>query len=344
MITNYIGADVDCKMTELAVERNRQIVTRDRVPTDIRSIRNFLGSIPGRKEMVIEEGPMAGWLYRNLRVDVDKLVVCDPRRNKLIGSDGEKTDPMDAQNLAILLRGGYLREVYHSQDQQRVAFKETVALYYDRVKDAVRQTNKLRSCCRSYGICMPARALKDPLFRRDWVDQLGLVSLCKQLNILWTGFDTTSKQVRMAKTELARQAKAYPIISYWKEMPGIGLIRAATVFAYLDTPWRFKTSKKLWKYCGVGLRRFASGSDNQGRLKPGNVRLFRHVNRKLKAAILGAAVSAIGISDNPFRTHYQRMLSNGVTESNARHTVARKMLTVMWGMWKTNRRYKQSLV
>jgi len=294
--------------------------------------------------MVIEEGPMAGWLYRNLKDDVDKLVVCDPRRNKLIGGDGEKTDPIDAQNLAMLLRGGYLREVYHTQDQQRVAFKETVALYHDRVRDAVRQINKLRSCCRSYGIRMPARALKDPLFRRDWVVQLGLVSLCKQLNILWLGFDTASKQVRMAKRELARQAKAYPIISYWKQLPGIGLIRAATLFAYLDTPWRFKTPKKLWKYSGVGLKRFASGSDNQGRPKPGNVRLFRYVNRKLKSAILGAATSAINMSDNPFRTHYRRMLTNGVTESNARHTVARKMLTVMWGMWKTNCRYNSSLV
>ena len=159
MITNYIGADVDCKMTELAVERNRQIVTRDQVPTDIKSIRNFPGSISGRKEMVIEEGQMAGWLYRNLRADADKLVVCDPRRNKLIGADGEKTDTIDAQNLAMLLRGGYLREVYHTQDQQRAAFKGTVALYYDRVRDAVRQINKLRSCCRSYGTRMPASVL-----------------------------------------------------------------------------------------------------------------------------------------------------------------------------------------
>lgn len=344
MTINYIGADVDCKMTEMAVERNGQIVVRDRVPTNIKSIRDFLGSIPGKKQLVIEEGPMAGWLYRNLRVDVDKLVVCDPRRNKLIGGDGEKTNPIDAQNLAMLLRGGYLREVYHTQDQQRVAFKQTVALYYDRVRDAVRQINKLRSCCRSYGIRMSARALKDPIFRKEWLDQLGHVSLCKQLNILWIGFDSVRKQVRMTKTELARQAKAYPIISYWKQLPGIGLIRAATVFAYLDTPWRFKTPKKLWKYCGVGLKRFASGTDNQGRPKPGNVRLFRYVNRKLKAAILGAAVSAIGMSDNPFRTHYQRMLSNGVTESNARHTVARKMLTVMWGMWKKNCRYDERLV
>ena len=100
MVTNYIGADVDCKMTELAVERNGKIILRDRVPTDIKSLSHFLDSISGRKEMVVEEGPMAGWLYRNLRHKVDRFVVCDPRRNKLISCDGEKDDKIDAGDLA----------------------------------------------------------------------------------------------------------------------------------------------------------------------------------------------------------------------------------------------------
>jgi len=189
MSTNYIGADVDCTMTELAVERNGKIVIKDRVPTDIKSLREFLGSLPGKKEMVIEEGPMAGWLYRNLKSGVDKLVVCDPRRNKLIGGDGEKTDSIDAQNLATLLRGGYLREVYHTEDECRVAFKEMVALYHDRVKDAVRQINKLRGCCRSNGIRIPSRVLKDVFARKKWFEQLDNPNLSRRLSILWSGFD-----------------------------------------------------------------------------------------------------------------------------------------------------------
>ena len=145
MATNYIGADVDCKMTELAVERNGKIVSRDRVPTDIATLRDFLGGVRGPKVMVIEEGPMSGWLYRNLRMDVDQFVVCDPRRNKAIYADGDKTDPLDAGGLAALQRGGYTREVYPTQDEDRLALKEIVALYHDRVQDAVRPVNKLRA-------------------------------------------------------------------------------------------------------------------------------------------------------------------------------------------------------
>jgi hypothetical protein len=34
-----------------------------------------LSSIQGKKILAMEEGPMAGWLYRNISEKVDKLVV-----------------------------------------------------------------------------------------------------------------------------------------------------------------------------------------------------------------------------------------------------------------------------
>ncbi len=291
MVTNYIGADVDCKMTELAVECKGKIVVRDRVPTDIRSLNSFLGSISGKKVMVIEEGPMAGWLYRNLRAKVDRFVVCDPRRNKLISCDGDKDDAIDAGDLAMLLRGGYLREVYHTDDEGRLALKEIVALYHDRVRDAVRQINKLRGYCRCHGITIPPRVLENPSLRGLWLEDLK-PAVARQLSIMWIGLDTVAKQVRMTRKEMSRRSKAYPIIGFWKDLPGIGPIRAVTLFAYLDCPGRFGSPKKLWKYCGIGLKRFTSGSDKSGRPKPGKLRLFRHTNRKLKDAVMGAFIGS----------------------------------------------------
>ena len=49
MAISYIGANVDGKVTEFAVERNGKITDRDRVPTDIRSMSDFLSSISGKK-------------------------------------------------------------------------------------------------------------------------------------------------------------------------------------------------------------------------------------------------------------------------------------------------------
>jgi transposase len=143
---------------------------------------------------------------------------------------------------------------------------------------------------------------------------------------------------------LCTLSKRYPIIKLWSQLAGIGIIRAATLFAFLDTPWRFARKNKLWKYCGIGLQRSASGTDKKGKPKPARLQLAWAVNRLLKNVILGAAHTAINQNKNSFKDYYERMLHDGIMPSNARHTVARKMLTVMWGMWKTNSRFNENKV
>lgn len=344
MVTYYIGADVDSKMTELAIEKNEKIIQRYRVPTTIPALREVLSSIPGTKFLTFEEGPMAGWLYRNLKDNIDQLIVCDPRRNKLIACDGDKDDSIDAGKLAGLLRGGYLRAVHQSEDMGRVVLKQWVSLYHDKVREAVRQINKIRAKCRMYGIRIPRRVLRDQVSRHQWMTGLREKDLVEQLAVLWIGFDTAAKQVKMARKQLIRHSKDYEIVKYWSDVPGIALIRATTMLAYLDTPWRFSSEKKLWKYCGVGLQRTASGTDRFGRPNRGKLQLSWAVNRRLKAVITGAAMSAINQRHNIFAYEYVRMLRNAMTPSNARHAVARKLLSVLWAMWKTSSRFDESLV
>lgn len=339
MVIHYIGADVHGNNTELSIERNGKIAARHSLPTTVRAIRQVLDRLQGVKHLTFEEGPLAGWLYRGLKDQVDSLVVCDPRRNKLIASEGDKDDRIDAAKLARLLRGGYLRPIYHSDDLSRVALKRWVALYYDRVKDATRSINKLRGCCRIYGQRVPRRALRDPVVRQAWLASLE-TDLAEQVRVLLMGYDTHARQVRLARGQLARRARAFPIIAYWSALPGIGPIRATTLFAYLDTPWRFQRKNQLWKYCGVGLQRSTSGQDRKGRERPARLRLAWPMNTRLKNVVIGAALSAIRSRDNMFRQHYERMMADGALASNARHTVARKMLTVMWGMWKSQRPFE----
>ena len=344
MTTYYIGADVHSNSIELAIQNRRKIVGRYSVPATISAAAQVLDSLHGKKYMAIEEGPMASWLYRNLHQKVDRFIVADPRRNKLISSDGDHDDKIDAAKLALLLAGGYLREVYHSDDEQRVELKHWVSLYHDRVRDAVRNINKIRARCRMYGITIPRKVLRQPEHRAAWLSKLKQPALAKQLLMLWIGYDATAQQSRIAKQQLIQLSKKYPVIRSWKELPGVGLIRATTLFAYLDTPWRFKQKNKLWKYCGVGLQRTTSGTDKKGRPKPARLQLPWAVNRTVKTATIGAAISAINQKNNVFKEYYERMVKDGVIPSNARHAVARKLLTVIWGMWKTNSQFNESLV
>ena len=342
MAVYYVGADVHLNNTELAVEYNKEIIRRFSVPTTIPTIRSALEELGGRCHLTFEEGPMAGWLYRNLKGTVESITVCDPRRNKLIACDGDKDDAIDSGKLAALLRGKFLRPVYHDHNTKQLELKQWVKLYHDFVKSATRNINKVRGCCRGEGIRIPSRVVKDIMSRQQWLDRLDNRVLAEQVRLLWQGYDIAAFQGRAAKKQLERRIRGNAVLHRWSEFAGIGVIRATTIYAYLDTPWRFKRKNRLWKYCGVGLQRSSSGKDAKGRQKNGQLELFWQTNKMLKNAVMGAAMSAIRQKENEFSQYYERMLKNGITPGNARHSVARRMITVLWGIWKQQTRQQQN--
>ena len=195
-----------------------------------------------------------------------------------------------------------------------------------------------------HGVRPPRGALCNEVIWQGWLVVLGRHPVAGQLGLLWEGLEANRRQARMARQTVGRLAKAYPVVAAWQDVPGIGPIRAVTLLAYLDTPWRFAGPKQLWKYCGVGLQRRASGTDQRGRPRPGSLKLAYRVNRRLKEAVVGGAWSAIAQGDNVFADYYGRLIRKGLHEANAWHAVARKMLTVMWGMWKNNSRFHEACV
>src|SRR5207244_13635858 len=81
---------------------------------------------------------------------VTEVVVCDPRHNKLMQS-GNKSDRVDAQKLAELLRLGSLKAVYHGDNGVR-ALKELVRSYDCLVSDTTRVMNRLKAIYRGRAI------------------------------------------------------------------------------------------------------------------------------------------------------------------------------------------------
>jgi len=46
---------------------------------------------------------MAGWLFRNLSEEIEKFVVSEPRRNKLITCEGDNDDRINTNHLVCWL-------------------------------------------------------------------------------------------------------------------------------------------------------------------------------------------------------------------------------------------------
>src|SRR6516162_3726551 len=157
--SHFIGIDVHCQFCELAVVNAAgQMVQRDRCDTAIPALLQVIDGVARPRAVVIEEGPLAGWLWRELHGAVERLVVSEPRRNRLIVEDGDKDDDIDAEKLAQLLRGGFVKEVHQVASLERAVFKQQVAVYHFRVRQRVRESLRLRSLFRQHGMMIREKA------------------------------------------------------------------------------------------------------------------------------------------------------------------------------------------
>jgi transposase len=289
--------------------------------------------------VILEEGPMADWAMRVMQLYAEVLV-CDPRRNRLL-ADGDKTDDIDPGKLIELYRNHSLRAVHHPVRQSTMDLRAWVWCYHDQVKLVTAAKNKLKAAFRALGVQYGEGDIYSLAQREEWLGQLpARASVRERIRELYGNLDELSARRDRIDERVCRLADRHALIRRFMQIPGYGAIRALTFWVIVDTPYRFASPQKLWRYAGLGLRRRQSGDPRRERRLPDE-----QYNRRLKNLARGAMERAIGIGDgNPFERMYQRLLEQGVREGLARLSVARKILEVPWGMWKSNSAYDPALV
>jgi hypothetical protein len=223
-----------------------------RVATCIPALVEAIEKVPRPRKLVIEEGPLADWLSRSLSPYVDEMVVCDPQRNALIAKEGEKSDPIDWRKLAQLCRGGYIRAVHHAATLERSVLRQHVQLYHERVSRRVSEGHKIIWRARGFGLIVKHKDLSDPARRKQMLEQLPANQTVRQdMRLLLEGFDLLDEQVKKLRSRLLELSKGEPMVRRFCRVKGVKHVRAATFVAIVDTPFRFKTKQKLWKYMGT---------------------------------------------------------------------------------------------
>ena len=192
---------------------------------------------------------------------------------------------------------------------------------------------------KQHGVMARAKDFNDEDDRAKVLTQLPEQALLREmLASLWEEYDAACEREDAWRKRLTQRAKQDALVVRLTELPGVQWIRAATLRVYLDTPWRFRHKKALWKYLGIGLERRHSGKG------PEFLGVPKQVNRLLKSTILGAAKSAIAQEDNPFADQHRRWIDQGLSSRMATRNVARSLAAVMWGLWKNTTAYDPTWV
>jgi transposase len=332
--------DTHCGFCEVvAVDHRGEVQLHERCSTTIPHLVELLDKVPRPREVAIEEGPLADWLWRNLQERGEKVIVSEPRRNHLIAKESDKDDPLDAEKLAQLLRGGYLKAVHHPETQERMIFKQHVLLYQDRVQRRVAEGQRIAAMFRRFGVFIREKDFAQPGQRQDLLQRLPDNKVVRRnVNLLWQSYDVLVEQVEQMRRWLCSLGRKEETIRRFTQVPGIKWVRAALFFVTVDTPHRFRSKSALWRYLGVGLERRHSGKG------PTRVQLVRCANRQIKSALLGAARSAIRSENNPFAEQYQRWLAKDNRPAIALRNTARSLAATLWAMWKNGSAYQPEKV
>jgi hypothetical protein len=308
---HYIGLDWSLSIMAIAHmnQKSKDPKVHER-PSNIKELKDYLVSLKGRKILALEETTTSQWLYLELVDSVDRILVCDPFRNRLL-SDGPKTDKIDAGKLCMLLRAGLLKEVFHSSDVL-YDLRILVSAYEDLLGSGVRIMNQ-----------------QDALER-------GHFTTNEHAPFILEHTKKSIAMYRASKQEYKRKFEKivtkHTLAKNQKEIPGIGVIGAVKVVATVVDAHRFPYTGKYWCYCGLAQNEKFSGGRRYGHRRP-------RFNRRLKSVYKTAAASCISGTTNPMKQYYDHLIEKGIGELNARNAVARYIAKVSYGMLKNGRRY-----
>lgn len=332
----YIGIDVHAKTLSINLQdQDGTELWAQTCPTSGKELVKRITALSGPKIVIIEEGTLADWVFRLLSPHA-KVVIADPRQNRHIAGDQMINDEVSARKLAMLFRAGSIKPVHHSESDERQEFKELVQAYHDLTKQLTRCKNQIKAKFRARAITCTGNSVfnANPDNREKWLAKLKSKGARAHVQFVWERLDLMEAQRKQLLSELRRLANQFPQIGRFMQLPGIGLIRAVTFFAFLDTPFRFRTKGKLWGYCGIGIAKPSSGQSS------GPEHLNRFGNRTLKGMLKGATLSAIQAGGNPFCDKYHRQIAEGKAPELARLSVARSIANTMWAMWRKDEEYQ----
>jgi len=332
----YAALDLHSRHSVLgSMDHDGQTQPRMRFPTEANILRAQVERLRQRRRrplyLTMEAGALTRWASAIVRPLVERLIICEPRHNRLIHSNPTKCDEADVEGMCLLLRLGKLKEVWMGVDRAREIYR---ALVYELLnwRDAQRELKSLlKARYRQWGV-LKLGGLKvfSKRLRQEYLEQLAGEEERRMLWRIYAQHDQAIAQWKETLKEVNRSGREFWEVREFQRIPGIGPMAAHIFSAIIEEPARFSNKHKLWKYAQLGI------TDRTSDNKPlGYQRLDRRGNRELKNLSYHAWRTACKSTTGPnvIKAFYQQSRQRTGSVRHARLNTQRKILETMWMMW-----------
>lgn len=320
---NYIGIDLHKKFSQFTIlGEEGQIINRARIDNRKEEILSHLNNFDEPSKAVIEATFAYGWLADLLTDNKIEVMLAHPQKVKAIASAQIKTDKVDSEILAKLLRADLIPQAYYCQKEEREV-KELLRCRGSLVGLKTQIKNKIHSLLHKANIRDDEKYTD--LFGKEgriFLDSLNLgekssFALKEYLSVL----DSLDARIKETSSEVREVFEKDEQAKFLCRLPGLGYYTSLILSKEIGNIRRFPTAKNLVSYAGLAPSTFQSGEHTRhGRIKQGN---------KYIRWVLVEAVPKTIKKDKVLKDFYLKIL-NKKGHNKAKIATARKMLAQIW--------------
>jgi transposase len=312
-----------------------EVVEEGRLRTNPEALRRRFASEPSLR-IAIETGTHSPWVSRLLKECGHEVLVANARKLRLIYSNKQKTDEVDAENLARLARldPKLLYPVRHRGEgsQARMALiRSRQALIGCRTQ----LVNHVRGTVKSFGHRLPKCPARS--FHNRAPEHIP-EALRPALEPVLEQIASLTERIRDYDRKLETICQEhYPETQLLRQVEGIGPLTALAFVLTLEDPYRFERSRSVGAYLGL-----VPATQKSGERDP-QKRISKEGDEMLRRLLVGSAHYVLGPfgCDSDLRRHGQKIASRGGKNANKRAAVAvaRKLSVLLHRLWVTAELY-----
>jgi transposase len=327
----YVGIDQHKRFSQIAVlDGEGRLVAERKLPHEApellrRFVRRYADGVA-----VLEATRNWDWLFELLEEEMAAVKMSHPARTRVIAEAKVKTDRVDAEVLARLVRAGFLPEAYAPARPVRDG-RELHRYRLTLVRLQTRLKNRIHALLDRQGLRPP----DGDLFGgrgREYLAQLTVrepyaFELRSSLRLL----DELTAELRQVGRLIRRVVRADPRAKLLESIPGIGELSAYLVLYEVGEIERFHSAKHFASYCAlVPTTRQSADHRHSGHIG-------RSGNLLLKWALTEAAHAARR-ADPAMAALYER-IRRRKGPNLAKVAVAHKLAIAVYHVWTRNEPY-----
>jgi transposase len=325
--------DVHKRVVEAVIlDAEGQVLRRGRFPCTREDLEHFAQEYLTKEDRVALEATTNTWAVVSvLKPFVREVGVSNPLRTRAIAEAKVKTDKVDAEVLAQLLRLDYLPRVWEPDEATR-DLRRVTSRRASLVSDRTRVKNRIHAV-------LHERLLEPPVkdvfgakglawLREVRLDPEGRAEVDSELRLL----EGIEREIRGLDEALAKKAWSDPRVKLLMTLPGVDVGVAQTVLGALGDVRRFRDADHAASYLGL----VPSTRQSAERCYHGPI--TKQGNGQARWMLIQAA-QHLGSHPGPLGVFFRR-LSKKKNRNVAVVATARKLVVIAWHMLTKNEPYR----